>query len=110
MIGNANRFVGWSVVSTDNPDSCFGTFEREQSAIDCAKSLSGYGNNVRIEEAYVPDVFANQEAELKLLRVVAEAARSVRDWSVRSYGKSETELGAPLFALRAALAALDGES
>lgn len=47
---------------------------------------------------------------LERLRAVAVAARDVRDWSVRSYGKSETELGGPLFALRAALAVLDGES
>lgn len=104
MIGNAKRFVGWSVLSADKPDSCFGTFEREQSAIDCAKSLSGYGNNVRVEEAYVPDVLANQEAELLRLRAVVEAARGVLD--VRPFGSWEPQWDT----LRTALDALDGES
>jgi hypothetical protein len=61
------RFVGWSVMNAKDADSCFGTFEREESAYDCAANLRLHGNLVRIEEYYVPDERENLRREVARL-------------------------------------------
>jgi hypothetical protein len=57
MTAPPTRHVGWSVIN-EVGDGCFGTFERRQSADDCAAKMRGYGNRVRVEEALAPDLRA----------------------------------------------------
>lgn len=54
---------------------------------------------------YAEIVMARYDA----LTAVAEAARAAHAWAVRSYGRSEAELGSVFLALGVALEALEGE-
>jgi hypothetical protein len=51
------RRVGWSAIN-EVSGGCFGTFERRESADDCASKMRDYGYSVRVEEALVPDLRA----------------------------------------------------
>jgi hypothetical protein len=48
------RFVGWSVDRVDGSSS-FGTFDRRESADEWCERLRGYGNDVHVVAAEVPD-------------------------------------------------------